>query len=130
MILAQHRIEATEAELVQAAHMQFGGVDIEELARLAKRYGLRAELRQLDLAAIAELIEEDIFPIAYVNRVHVDNLPIRTKVAVHAVVVTGVSQRFVTFHDPRPGKQRRVPKRTFAKSQRELSQWCVVCQRA
>lgn len=33
MILAQHRIEATEAELVQAAHMQFGGVDFEELAR-------------------------------------------------------------------------------------------------
>lgn len=55
MILVQHRIETTEAELVQAAQMQFGGVDIEELARLAKRFGLHAELRQLDLAAIAEL---------------------------------------------------------------------------
>ena len=130
MILAQHRIEATEAELVQAAHMQFGGVDIEELADLAERYGLSAELRQLDVTAIAELAAEDIFPIAYINRGLVDKLPRGTKVAVHAVVVTGVSQRSVTFNDPRLGRRRRVPKRKFAESQRELSRWCVVCQPA
>lgn len=40
MILSSFGKLVSEAELVDAVHMQEGGVDIEELARLARHYDL------------------------------------------------------------------------------------------
>lgn len=121
MILAHYGIETTEEALVQAAHMEEGGVDIEELAQLASAFGLQATIRRLSLPDLSGLIARGQFSIVYLNR-----LPIDGEFAVHAVIPIRVSRRFVAFLDPRRG-QRRVSTSQFEASQRYLDHFGIVC---
>ncbi len=133
MLLAYYGRTITEPELVQAAAMEHGGLDIEELERLAVQFGLRADIRELGVPGIAALLARRIFPIVYLNRVHLDRrFPLSRQIALrlflpHAVVPVGVSAHFVTFHDPLSSKPRRISKHKFEAAQRDLRNWCVVC---
>jgi ABC-type bacteriocin/lantibiotic exporter with double-glycine peptidase domain len=122
MVLAAFGKETTEEQLVRAANMETGGVDIENLERLARAYGLDPELAQLELDDLAALTEEGGLCIAFLNRLSLDG-----ELAVHAVVPVSVSPRFVTFLDPLRG-QRRVSKQKFQAAQRWLANWAVVCK--
>jgi ABC-type bacteriocin/lantibiotic exporter with double-glycine peptidase domain len=133
MILAQHGTHIPEATLAQRANKPQGGVDIEDLRDLAASSGLAAVISRLDIVAIADLLAHDVFPIVYLNRAHFDRkrcLPrsaaLRTAI-VHAVVPIRVSPHFITVHDPLPGMQRRVSRRTFEAAQSDLGYWCIVC---
>jgi ABC-type bacteriocin/lantibiotic exporter with double-glycine peptidase domain len=134
MLLAQHGTEVEEEALEAEAAKQPGGVFIEELARLAGEFGLGVEIRALNVRQLAKHVGADVFPIVYLNRVHLDRkFPVARKLAlrhciVHAVVPVSVSRGFVTFNDPLPGRRRRVSKRKFEAAQRDLSFWCVVCR--
>jgi ABC-type bacteriocin/lantibiotic exporter with double-glycine peptidase domain len=133
MLLAYHGRMITEQELVQAATMEHGGMDIEELERLAIRFALRADIRKLGLLEIAALLARRIFPIVYLNRVHLDRrFPLSRRIALrlflpHAVLPVRVSRHFVIFHDPLSLKPRRVSRHKFETAQSDLGNWCVVC---
>lgn len=121
MILAQHGTEVTEDDLIRAAHMDDGGVDIEELAHLAESFGLRAVVRQVFIDDFPGLLGCEQFPILYLNR-----LPIDGRFAIHAVIPVRMSARFVTVFDPLRG-QRRISKRKFEGGRRYLDHFGVVC---
>jgi predicted double-glycine peptidase len=121
MLLAFHGKETTEEDLIRATRMEEGGVDIEELARIAQHFGLKAGIRELSLPDLADLVAQQRFPIVYLNR-----FPMDRQFAIHAVIPIRVSPRFVTFLDPRRG-QCRVSHRIFEASRRYLSCLGVVC---
>jgi ABC-type bacteriocin/lantibiotic exporter with double-glycine peptidase domain len=133
MILGFHDRFFSERELIELAAMEEGGLDIEDLARLGRNLGLNAEVQELEVAGIAALVSRGVFPIVYLNRVHLGRrFPVSRRIALrlflpHAVVPVGISHHFVTIHDPLFGKPRRVSKRKFEASQRDLRNWCVVC---
>lgn len=71
MILAQHGIQVEEQLLEeQTSKYQDTGVHVEDLARLAERYGFGTEIVELELDTIGHLIARGIFPIVYLNRVY------------------------------------------------------------
>ena len=92
MILAFHGRVISEPELIRSVAMEAGGLDIEELARLGRNLGLDAKIQELDVAGIAGLIRRGIFPIVYLNRIHLDRrFPVNRRIALrlflpHAVI--------------------------------------------
>src|SRR5688572_11227312 len=62
MLLAHQGIEISEDRLVAQASLVQGGLDPDMLIGLARHYGLGAKARQLDLNAIAALVEQGAIP--------------------------------------------------------------------
>ena len=123
MILASLATPVSEDQLIQAAQMETGGVNPDELTRLAQQFGLKAQARQLDLTAIQDLIDEQKFPIVFVHRLPIDGIR-----SGHAVVVTRVAKRYVTCLDPLQGA-RRLARRKLIQAQRLMDCWVVVCEK-
>ena len=121
MLLAQRGIHVTEEEMIQEATFEGYGIYIEELVRLAEHYGLRAEIQELELAAIAELLAHGTYPIVYLDRTPLDG-----EFAIHTVIPIRISRRTVAFLDPLHG-ERRVPRRTFENAHRRLARATVIC---
>ena len=121
MILAHHAVKVSEEELVRSAAMDEGGVDIEELARLARRFDVPAEVRPILLDEIAELQTHNRWAIVYLNRLPLDHV-----FSVHAVIPLRVTTHFVTILDPRVG-ERRLSRRKFEAARRYLSFYSVIC---
>jgi ABC-type bacteriocin/lantibiotic exporter with double-glycine peptidase domain len=120
MLLAFRGIEVTEAALVEEVSLDEGGIDPDQLAGLAGAHGLRAEARQIDLGAVAELVRLERFPIVLVDRSAFDR-----EFAVHAVIPTRLSQRYLSMLDPLRG-ERRLTIRKFAQAHRRVGRWAVV----
>jgi ABC-type bacteriocin/lantibiotic exporter with double-glycine peptidase domain len=120
MIMAARGIETTERELVQAADMQVGGLNPDELSQLALRLGIDAEARQLTLTDIANLLANQQFPITFLYRKPLDRVA-----AIHAVIPFRLTPRFAYFLDPLRG-ERRVTRRKFEEARRWVDRWCVV----
>jgi ABC-type bacteriocin/lantibiotic exporter with double-glycine peptidase domain len=134
MILAHSGQDIPESELANSARKQVGGVNIEDLATVAREYGLQSEILQLDIDSIARWIAQDVYPIVYLNRAYFAKSARISRVAalksaiVHAVIPIRISRHFVVFHDPRQRDKHRVSKRMFDAAQRDLQYWCVVCR--
>lgn len=122
MLLAQQGIEVSEAVLVEQVSLEEGGLDPETLADLARRHGLKAEARQVDLHTIADLVAQEQFPIVLVDRTFLDR-----EFAIHAVIPIRLTPQYVVALDPLRG-QRRISRRKFAKAQRRVDHWSVVCE--
>jgi hypothetical protein len=122
MILAHYGAAATEAELVRTAGVR-GGIDPDDLARLAVTHGFHVRVEQLDADDLATILEHGVFPIVYVDR-----LPIDGEFAVHAVIPTRISPRFIWCLDPLRG-DRRIGRRKFAEAERRVGRWCVIASR-
>src|SRR5262245_21105409 len=90
MVLVHFGKQATEDQLRDAVDMAEGGVDIVELARLARSQGLSAEIQQPDLSGLAALLADEKLAIVYLNR-----LPLDQEFAIHAVLPIRVTSRFV-----------------------------------
>lgn len=123
MILASQGTKTTEAELVQAAALQPSGMDPEELVRLARRYGVRAEERQLDRDELFELIRRQRCPIVFLYRRLINGVG-----EGHAVIPVRLTRHYVIFLDPLRG-ERRVTVRRFEEARRLLGNWVVVWER-
>ena len=133
MILAYDGIEVAETELEVQANKEPGGVHIGNLAELAGSYGFTAEIAELDLDSICNLLARGIFSIVYLNRIYFEKkFPMDYRYALanaqyHAVVPTRISPTFVTFNDPLPpGKRRRASRRKFEAAHAFVSRLCVV----
>jgi ABC-type bacteriocin/lantibiotic exporter with double-glycine peptidase domain len=122
MILAHKGIESSEEDLIKKAAMQPGGLDPEELARLARLNGIQAVEQQLEQRELLHVIELQEFPIVFLNLAPIDDVP-----EGHAVIPIRFSRRYVTILDPLQGK-RRVAIRQFEKARQLIGNWVVVCK--
>src|SRR5438552_878726 len=71
-LCAHQGIAVAEAELEIRAKKQSWGVEIADLAAAARSLGFHAEIAVVDLEACAQLIANGVFPIVYLNRVHLE----------------------------------------------------------
>lgn len=124
MVLASHHIDVSESELVEVAQMQEGGLDIEELANLAGRFGLQGEVRELAEADLIQFIGNKQWPIVFLNR-----FPLDRHFAIHAVIPVRFSRQFVTVLDPRKGEHR-ISRKRFDRARGYLDRYGVVCKKA
>src|SRR5437660_864494 len=100
--------------------MPEGGLDIEELAKLACRYGLGASVQEISFTRLWRLLDLSHIPIVYLNRFPMDRV-----FAIHAVIPVRITRRFVTVLDPLRG-ERKVSCRRFETARRFLSRLGVV----
>jgi len=102
----------SEAELVLRTQVVEGGVEIRDLERVARAFGLIATAREATVWQIRELLREGSDVITYINRrvfdlaSLTDLTPALRSRRIHAVVPIGVTSRKVTFHDPLPACRR------------------------
>lgn len=122
MILADRGVRVSEDELVGQTAVQLEGVAFEDLARLARRYQLRASIERLDLLGATDLIDRGGLAIAFIDRGVIDGV-----FAVHAVIPIRVARKHVTFLDPLQG-ERRVTRRRFDAAWGNLKHLCLVCE--
>jgi ABC-type bacteriocin/lantibiotic exporter with double-glycine peptidase domain len=120
MLLAHRGTIVAEGVLLQEISQWEGGLDPEQLAHLAQRYGLHAEARRLDWERIKTLIALERFPIVLVDRSILDD-----EFAIHAVIPVRFSRHYVTLLDPLRG-ERRVSIRRFLLAQRRVGGWAMV----
>jgi ABC-type bacteriocin/lantibiotic exporter with double-glycine peptidase domain len=121
MILAFNGIETSEEELVLATKMEEGGVDIEELAQVARYHGLKAEIRKLEEASLLDFIAIHRWAIVFLNR-----FPLDRQFAIHSVIPIRFTPHFVTVLDPLKG-ERRISRRKFDQARRYLDRYGVIC---
>ncbi len=121
MILAFYGMEVSEAELVLTTKMEEGGVDIEELAQVARYHGLKTEIRNLEETSLLGLIAIHRWAIVFLNR-----FPLDRQFAIHSVIPIRFTSHFVTVLDPLRG-ERRFSRRKFDQARRYLDRYSVVC---
>jgi ABC-type bacteriocin/lantibiotic exporter with double-glycine peptidase domain len=106
MVLAAHGARIAESVIEAEARMLPGGTEIEELQRLASRFGLVADIERVTAEQLRRILEEGKLPIAHINRAFFDLASLhRVRRAIrapllHAVIPIRLTQHFVTFHDP------------------------------
>lgn len=120
MILADRGMLVPEDRLAGLMPAHDEGYDPDQVAEIARGFGLKAEARQLNLGAIAALIEKERFPIVLVDRTFLDG-----EFAIHAVVPIRITRHFAIILDPLRG-ERRVSRVTFLKATRRVDGWAVV----
>jgi ABC-type bacteriocin/lantibiotic exporter with double-glycine peptidase domain len=132
MVLAARGTTVSEADLLQRARMVEGGVEIEELQRLAREFGLLATGRDANLPQIRELLRQGNDVIAYINRrvfdlaKLADLTPALRSRRIHAVVPIAVTRRHVRFHDPMSPAVVTKTVRRFEAAQRHFRSACLV----
>ncbi len=108
MVLATVGTKVEEETLEAQATMEVAGTPIEELERLARQFGLVAEIQETTVEQLQQILDEGKLPIAYLDRV-LFAMPSRRRAKyiprdpkIHNVIPTRVSPSYVTFHDPLP----------------------------
>jgi len=124
MVLARNGILTTEEALVRKAPVQPGGLPIDDLEKLARSFGVRAEARRMSIEDVEVLVRGGIFPIVYVL------LQPEGGWTSHAVIPIEVSPASVLVLDPLlpPPGERRLSRSDFVAAQRWLGNWAVVAE--
>lgn len=122
MVLAHDGITVTEEELAQTAGKE-GWFDPQEVAVLARQYGLTLSPQQLSWNDLKTRLARQQFPIVFLYRQPIDGVR-----NTHAVVPFRFSPQFVWFLDPLrpPLGERRVSIKKFERARRMIGQWCLV----
>ena len=81
MLLAHRGLEVGEPELLRQTSLDDGGLNPEELARLAQAHGLPARERMIDDDELVRLVRQGCYPIVMLYRKFVDGSD-----NVHAVI--------------------------------------------
>lgn len=136
MVLAAHGTHVEERALEAEARMVPGGTEIEELERLARRFGVVATIQRATADELRAILAEEKLPVTYINRAFFDLPSLRRirrairKPLLHAVIPTHLSPHFVRFHDPR--KPPRIARRSltrFDRAHRFFDYLTLVCEK-
>lgn len=107
MVLAAHGTNVREAELEAHAKIETGGTPIDELERLARSYGLVAEIQDITVDGLQRILAAGKQAIAYIDRA-IFNLSAAERrrhsirdAIIHNVIPANITERSVTLHDPR-----------------------------
>lgn len=135
MVLAAHGTDVLESDLESQARMEEEGILIDELERLAREYGLVAEIQNTTVEELGHILAAGKLPIAFLDRAVFELRPrqrakhsIRAAI-IHTVIPTRVTAKSVTFHDPRPPQITRKTMRLFRRAYLGLGGCCVVCSK-
>jgi hypothetical protein len=135
MVLAVCGTDVEEATLEAQASMEPGGTDIGELERLARQFGLVAEIQERTVEQLQELLAEGKWPIAYIDRAVFDLPPARRAqhplraARIHVVIPTRITAASVIYHDPMPPRVVRKSMRLFRAAYEHLGSHCLVCSK-
>jgi hypothetical protein len=135
MVLAAFGTAVEESTLEDQANMEPQGTGIGELARLARLFGLVAEVHEVTVERLRKVLAERKFVIAYIDRAVFDLTPRQRiehplrKARIHTVVPTRITEAVVTYHDPMPPASIRRSLRLFRSAYEHLGSHCVVCSK-
>lgn len=137
MVLAAYGHNIDESTLRHHAHLSPGGTDIGELERLARHFGLIAEIRELTVEQLGQLLRERRLAMAFIDRAVFELSPAQRlrhslrSAKMHIVVPIGVTVRSVTYHDPLPpGRVVRRSIRLFRAAYSGLGSHCALCSKS
>lgn len=133
MVLAAYGTYVQEGELEAQARMVPQGTPIGELERLARQYGLVAEIQDTTVRGLRHLLAERKLPIAFIDRAVFELTPaerarhsIRNAI-MHNVIPVKITDTSVTLHDPREPRVTRKTMRLFRQAYEGLGGRCIVC---
>lgn len=135
MVLAAFGTAVEEGTFENLAPMEPDGTDIGELERLARSFGIVANIQEASVEQLRELLAAGKLPIAYIDRAVFDLTPAqRAKhtlryAKIHVVIPTRIGAASVTYHDPMPPRVARRSLRLFRLAYDRLGSRCVVCSR-
>jgi ABC-type bacteriocin/lantibiotic exporter with double-glycine peptidase domain len=133
MVLAAYGTHVPESELEAQARTEAAGTPIEEVERLARRYGLVAEIRQVTVEGLRQLLAEGKLPIAGIDRAIYDLSPEERRhhrlrnAKQHDVIPVKIGDRWVILHDPLEPRISRRTLRLFHQAYEALGGVSVVC---
>jgi len=134
MVLAAYGTQVDEGTIEAESQMVEQGTAIEELERLARQFGLVADIQEMTVEQLRQLLGEGKLAIAYIDRAVFDLTPAKRakhplrSARLHTVVPTRVTAASVTYHDPLPpGRIIRKSIRLFRSAYECLGSSCVVC---
>jgi hypothetical protein len=135
MVLAAFGTEVSEAAIEAQAAMAEKGTSIIELERLARWFGLVANIQEATIEDLQRILEGDSFPIAYIDRAVFDLSPQQRKThrlgdaRIHTVIPVAVNRSSITYHDPLYPSVTRRTVRLYLQAYSRLGGLCVVCSR-
>lgn len=135
MVLAAYGVHVQESELEAQARMEVKGTPIDELVRLAREYGLMAEIQDTTVEGLLPILSEEKLVIAYLDRAIFDLTPSQRAhhclrhAIIHNVVPIKITHKSVTFHDPRRPRITRKNIRLFRRAYEGLGGRCIVCSK-
>jgi hypothetical protein len=136
MVLAAYGTQVNEGTIEAEAQSEPEGTAIGELERLARLFGLVAEIREMSTEQLRKLLVEDKLAIAYIDRTVYGLTPAQRvrhslrAAKLHTVVPIHVTAASVTYHDPLPpGRIVRKSIRLFRSAYERIGSPCVVCSK-
>ncbi len=135
MVLAAFDREVEESDIEAVAKMEVKGTPIDELERLARYFGLTANIETTTPDDLRRILKEGKLPIAYVDRAVFPLSPRQRErhtlrdVIIHAVIPARLTYARVILHDP---MYRTITRRSldiFQDAHRRLSSQAVVCSK-
>jgi hypothetical protein len=133
MVLAAFGTEIPEHVLAAEARLEERGTHIDELERLARHFGLGAQILETTVEDLGHLLTEGKLPIAYLDRAVFDLTPRQRlrhslrAAKIHTVIPVRVTKATIVFHDPLRPRVTRKSLRLFTEAHRRLGNYCVVC---
>ena len=98
MLLAYHGVEMDEAELCHRCKTREFGTYARDVVACARELGFTATIEYLSLAQLRHLIDQGVFPIAYINMFPTSQIPY-----VHTVVMEDYEADCLLLVDPNIG---------------------------
>jgi hypothetical protein len=135
MVLAAFDRNLEESKLEDKPNMEPEGTEISELERLARHFGLIANVQMATIEQLRQVLREGKFAITYIDRAVFDLTPRqRTEhrlrdARIHTVIPSRITAAAVTYHDPMPPARIRRSMRLFRMAYERLGSYCVVCAR-
>jgi hypothetical protein len=136
MVLAANGVQVDEGTIEVQAQMEPTGTAIGELERLARQFGLVAEILERPTEQLRQVLAEGKLAIAYIDRAVFDLTPVQRArhslraAKLHTVVPIRITASSVTYHDPLPpGRIVRRSIRLFRAAYERLGSMCVVCSK-
>lgn len=136
MVLSAYGTDLDETTLEGQARLVPGGMEIGELERLARQFGIDAEIRELAVEQFREVLAMGSLAIAYVDRAVFDLSPAsRLKhslraARIHTVIPRRLTAASVIYHDPLPPRISRKSIRLFRLAYESLGGRSIVCSKA
>jgi hypothetical protein len=135
MVLEAFDSRVEESRIEAEARMEEEGTEIGELERLARLFGRFADIQEVPVERLPELLEAEKWAMTYIDRAVFDLSPEqRTRhtlrgAKIHVVIPTRISADSVYCNDPLLGREIRRSLRLFRRAYEPLGNRCVVCSK-
>jgi hypothetical protein len=133
MVLAAWGRHVPESELERFAQLEEKGTRIDEVERLARRFGLAAEIQTTTVDELNDILAVGKLPIAFIDRALFHLSPAQRaqhrlhEAKIHTVIPIHLTGKSITFHDPLGPVVTRRTIHIFRQAYEKLGGCSVVC---